>query len=87
MRGTESSDASLKLVTAEKEPFEGETTDIGERVHPPKKEQEDERERKKGKTISTAKRVVCQQLPLSPSIQTQARERASSESLEGGSSS
>jgi len=31
-----------------------ETTDIGERVHPPKKEQEDERERKKGKTISTA---------------------------------
>jgi len=27
--------------------------DIGERVHPSKKEQEDERERKKGKTIST----------------------------------
>jgi len=28
-----------------KKPFEGETTDIGERVHPPKKEQEDEREK------------------------------------------
>ena len=32
-----------------KKPFEGETTDIGERVHSPKKEQEDERERKRKK--------------------------------------
>ena len=57
-------------------------------MHPPKKKQEDERERKKkGKTISTAKRVVCQPLPLSHGFQAQARERASNECLEGGSSS